>query len=165
MPAGVTYEPIATTALSGFTTATYSSLGSYTDIKIVASGIGSTSSSYFCLRFNGDTGSNYSRTMLSGDGSAASSSRATNDTSIFLHNASTLQTQPGLVIVDVFSYGGSTNKTILSQAAQDKNGSGSVERIVGLWRNTAAVTSITIFTPGGTISSGQITLYGIKNSA
>ena len=162
MPAGATYEPIATTALSSFTTATYSSLSGYTDIRIVAVGIGSTSSSYFCLRFNGDTGANYSRVRLYGDGTSAGSALTTGDTSIFLNNQSTLQTQPGLVIADVFSYGGSTKKTVLSQVAQDKNGSGSTERIVALWNNTAAITSITIFTPGGTISSGQITLYGIK---
>lgn len=159
-----TYDKITSTDLSGFTTATYSSLSGYTHIRIVAVGIGSTSSSYFCLRFNGDTGANYSRTYLFGDGTSALSGRATNDTSIFLNQGYQIMVTPGMTITDIFNYGGSTNKTVLSQAAIDRNGSGTVDRIVGLWRNTAAITSITIFTPGGTFSDGKISLYGIKKA-
>jgi len=59
------------------------------------------------------------------------------------------------------SYAGSTNKTVLSEAANDKNGSGIVNRLVGLWRNTSAITSITGTTFAGTLT-GTATLYGIK---
>lgn len=161
MPAGATYEPITTTTLSSFTTVTFSSLGTYTDIRVIAIGIGSTSSSYFCLRFNGDTAANYYRVRVAGDGASASTQATSADTSIFLNNQSTLQTQPGLVIADIFSYRNAKFKNVLSQVAQDKSGSGSTERIQGMWASTSAITSLTIFTPGGTISNGSITLYGI----
>ena len=42
------------------------------------------------------------------------------------------------------------------------NGGGTVERSVGLWRNTAAITSITILLDSGNYAAGTTaTLYGI----
>jgi hypothetical protein len=44
----------------------------------------------------------------------------------------------------------------------DKNGSGAVERIAGLWSNTAVITSITAARDSGNYNAGTIaTLYGI----
>ncbi len=80
------------------------------------------------------------------------------------HSTGTNTSNPGLSKVHIFSYGGSTNKTVLCETAGDNNGSGDVSRYVGLWRSTAAVTSVT-FDVGGTINfktGSTFTLYGIK---
>ena len=161
MPAGATYEPIATSTFTTASTVDFTSIsGTYTDLRIVFTAIGSTTN-YQRIRFNSDTGTNYSRTLLYGDGSAAGSSRTSNDDYIRVYYDTLSTTLPSVYIHDIFSYAGSTNKTMLSTVASDKNGSGSVARCVNLWRSTAAITSISIYASTGTIT-GTATLYGIK---
>ena len=168
-----TYEPIATTTLgSNVATITFSSIAStYTDLRIVLVGRtdrASTGNDTVSLRFNSDTATNYSYTRLLGNGANASSSAATSLTSSvagFLPRNNNTSGIFGLVTVDVFSYAGSTNKTYLSTTSADLNGSGDVASIVGLWRSTSAITSIT-FSLGSTfqyLTGTTATLYGIKN--
>lgn len=164
MPA--TYEPIATTTLSSAAAdITFSSIGSgYTDLRLVTTIIANTAAASARVHLNGDTGTNYSRTSLIGDGTSATSSRSTSTTSIALTTTSsqTSTTIPTLYIVDFFSYAGSMNKTVLSQGSSDQNGSGGVTRIVHLWRNTAAITSIALSLSGQNLATGTTaTLYGI----
>lgn len=162
MPA--TYEPIATTTLStAASTITFSSIpATYTDLRLVFCPIGSTSN-YPYLRFNSDSGSNYSLTRLQGDGSSATSSRQSNQTETFLLNDSLVTTTPYLITLDIFSYAGSTNKTTLIENSQDRNGSGSVRRMVSLYRSTSAISTILLYVDSGNFAVGTTaTLYGIK---
>lgn len=163
MPA--TYEPIATQTLgSANSTITFSSIAaSWTDLKLTIVGTASTSVDGF-IRLNSDTGSNYSFTRLSGNGSSTNSARGTSVTSIPICYTTAWPTaSPALYTVDLFSYAGATNKTILISTSTDQNGSGGSEVSVGLWRNTAAITSISIFTATSSMAAGTTaTLYGIK---
>jgi hypothetical protein len=165
MPA--TYEPIATTTLgSAAASIAFTSITSaYTDLRLVVTSLASASTIGGMIQFNSDTGSNYSYTRLTGNGTAASTTRVSNFTQLntaFSGNATT--TIPMLQTVDVFSYAGSTNKTILVTSQSDQNGSGNVERSVGLWRNTAAITRIDVFpNSANNFATGTTaTLYGIK---
>lgn len=165
----LTYEPIATTTLtSNQNTITFSSIpGTYTDLRMVAflklvgGPAGGVANEYF--RFNGDTGTNYSRTRLIGDGSSATSTN-TNNSSSALQTFTPAAGGVGLTVVDIFSYTGSTFKTLLWTDSADTNSSTSyIVRTVGLWRSTSAITSITWENAGDTYAAGtQITLYGIK---
>ena len=105
-------------------------------------------------------------TYIGGDGSTASSTRYTNSNEIPINGINTGgTTTPHFLLVDVFSYAGSTNKTCLMEISHDRNGSGYVERAVGLWRSTAAITSVTITLNTGNMAIGTTaTLYGIKNA-
>jgi hypothetical protein len=161
-----TYEKIASTTLgSAAATITFSSIGSgYTDLRLVITGT-IIAGNVYKIQYNGDTGSNYSITIIEANCSSVVSNRSTGGTSIlagFTYGGS--DTIPQFVSYDIFSYAGSTNKTALATASVDQNGSGSVTRVVGLWRNTAAITSIAITTSsGGDVPSGvTATLYGIK---
>ena len=162
MPA--TYEPIATTTLSSTaSTITFSSIsGSYTDLRIILTAT-TTASVVPSLRFNSNTATNYSNTSLHGNGSTANSGRNTSTNEMFMtDNTQTSTTIPILVDINIFSYSGSTNKTVLSCNSGDLNGSGVVERVVGLWRQTAAITSIELRARSTTWASGTTaTLYGI----
>ena len=166
MPAGATYEPIATAAINGVSTYTFSSIsGSYTDLKLITTAIVGSAGDYLRIRFNGDTATNYSSTGLRGNGSAATSSRFTSQTGIYLGTAKGgSTTRPLLSIANIFSYAGSTNKSCLLEYSNDQNGDGSVERHVGLWSSTAAITSITVYSDGAfNFAAGSTaTLYGIK---
>ena len=159
MPA--TYEPIASTTLgSAAASTTFSSIsGTFTDLRLIVAGAAEQVLAPV-LQFNSDTGSNYSRTLLLGNGTAASSSR---DSSVTSASVGAFNTDgPHTAIVDIMSYA-NTNvyKTLLSAASRDGFG---VYRIVGLWRSTSAIDTITVLTSnGGNFTSGTtFALYGIK---
>jgi hypothetical protein len=162
----VTYEPIATSSPSSVSTVTFSSLGTYTDIKIIIGGLTTASPGYIpFLRFNSDSGFNYSTTIIYGSGTAASSERVSNNSVIYVGDVAngTRTTIPQMSEVDIFSYRGSTYKSVMHKNANDTNGTGDVIRGVSLWRSTSAITSIEVSTGGVNYNSGTtISLYGIK---
>lgn len=166
MAAAQTYEPIASTTLgSAAASITFSSVSSaYTDLRLVFVGTESTTGlNYANLRFNSDTGSNYSFTYITGSGTAAASATNSSTTLIRLNEWGLSSTIPSMVTVDIFSYAGSTYKTTLSTCAEDYNGSGMIESKIGLWRNTAAITTITLVNTASNFAIGtRATLYGIK---
>lgn len=157
-----TYEPIATTTLSS-ATASISFTGianSWTDLIVVFRPIVAAATS-FKVNLNNDTASNYSITRLTGDGTTAASSRTTNESfgRIGYFPAATT----GLVMVHIFSYAGSTYKTLLTETSGDVNGSGALRRNVVLWRNTAAITRVDLAPLAINLESGTTaTIYGIK---
>lgn len=156
-----TYEPIATTTLgSNASDITFSSIPStYTDLVLVVNGHLTVDDNVF-LQFNGDTGSNYSFTLLRGDGSSATSSRDSNRTQLFLGGI--LTTATGNTISSIQNYSNNTTyKTVLTRT----NGvtSGAAQGRVGLWRNTSIITSVKVGVASGNFVSGtSFTLYGIK---
>lgn len=166
MAAGNTYTPIATTTVSGSTTASvsFNSFSGYTDIHAVLNIKHTTSSRYSLLRLNGDSGSNYSLTFLYGNGSSAGSSRDTNQTSIGLNSSGyESSTEFSNFNLDLMNYSNSTTyKTILNRG---NNASIQVAATVYLWRSTSAITSMEFTTSGagsGYFAAGStFTLYGI----
>ena len=167
MAAGATYTPIATTTLgANSATITFSSISSsYTDLRVVLVGLPTTANAVSCtLQFNSDTATNYSWTRLTGDGTSAASVSLASSNYIsinsFLQFSSTI---PNMITADIFSYAGSTYKTVLGSAVQNFNGSGNILNMVGLWRNTTAINRIDINATGGSFATSTIaTLYGIK---
>ncbi len=99
-----TYEPIATTTLgSAAATITFSTIpATYTDLRVVWVGTVTVADSAG-MRFNSDSGTNYSRTVLQGDGSAASSNRSTSQNQIYLTRDDISTTLPQLFEIDIFS--------------------------------------------------------------
>jgi hypothetical protein len=160
-----TYEPIATTTLgSAASTITFSSIAaSWTDLRVVLVANSTTASASPYYRFNNISTTSYSTTYISGNGTAASSSRTTSQSLIMAGNTvSTSTTIPIFVTFDVFSYAGSTNKTSLYTTSNDLNGSGVVERGVGRLETVNAITRIDIALSGSTMAAGTTaTLYGI----
>ena len=159
-----TYDKIATSTLgSAASTVTFSSISSaYTDLVLVAymkpiSG----GNNNALLRFNNDSGSNYSATYLAGDGSTASSTRGTNDTGLFVSYGNANGSNEPIFRFNIQNYSNSTTfKTTLNR--NDAAG-GWTSAIVGLWRNTAAITRLDIVTTSTNIEVGStFTLYGIK---
>jgi hypothetical protein len=154
-----TYEPIATNTLgSDAASVTFSSIPStYTDLVLVSNYRLNTGDNFLILRFNSDTGSNYSFTNAYTEGTTAASDRATSQTSARIGFYGSAQSNS---IVNIMNYSNTTtNKTAVSR---DNTNTYVITR-VNLWRNTSAITSITILTPSPNITSGStFTLYGIK---
>lgn len=164
MPDTSTEVALATTTLSSAaSTITFSSIAaSYTDLRLVITGTLSAGNGVR-VQFNSDTATNYSYTELLGNGTSAASDRANNQTYIDLAQGWYWNsTQPNFTTLDIFSYAGSTFKTALITTSIDWNGSGAVIREVGLWRSTAAISTITFSTSGGDFAAGTTaTIYGI----
>ena len=160
-----TFEPIATTTLGTATSnITFSTIpATYTDLRLIFTGTITTAGPDLTFRINGDTGTNYSWTALFGSGTSAGSNRATSSTNIpITPNSGFSATVPMFASIDIFSYAGSTNKTILISNNNDRNGSGYVERIVGLWRSTSAITSVSVQVTNTLTAGTTATLFGIK---
>jgi hypothetical protein len=165
MAAGATYEPIATQTLgTAVTTITFSSIpATYTDLRLVLNVPTTSVARSVYVRLNSDTGTNYSGTYLQGNGATATSARTTSAAQIEFGNA-TSTTLPSLFTADIFSYAGSTFKTLLASAATDRNGTGVTDNRVQLWRSTSAITTILLLLSStGNFDIGTTaTLYGIK---
>lgn len=160
--ATATYIPIATQTLgSSASSITFSSIpNTYTDLRLVIVNLASSVDE--SLTFNGDTGTNYSVTALAGSGASASSNNLTSSSKIVSDLIGAAGSSPHMATFDIFSYAGSTNKSVLVSAAMDSNGTGYVELTIGLWRSTAAITSLTLTSGGGNFATGTIaTLFGI----
>jgi len=173
MAAGNTYVALATQTLgSAASSVTFSSIsGAYTDL-IVQVNNQMSGASGFKIRFNSDSGSNYSETFLYGTGSAAGSGRASSQTSIYnnlIYGDSTTANVFTPNIIQIQNYSNTTtNKTTLWRygSTTSAGGSGDVTAIVGLWRSTSAINAIEIsawnavnFVAGSTFS-----IYGIQNA-
>jgi hypothetical protein len=164
MAAGATFEPIQTYTLgSAASSITFSSIAaSWTDLRVVFTGT-TTAASGFWVRFNNDTSVLYSQTTLYGDGASAISNRNINATELEYTFMGNLNTTPvTFATLDLFSYAGSTFKTSLLSLSKDNNGSGFVNRYVGLYRSTTAVSRIDLIASGSFAIGTTATLYGIK---
>jgi hypothetical protein len=160
-----TYTELQRTVLGTATsTVTLSSIPSgYTDLVLVCSAKSTTGTPTIRLQFNSDTGSNYSATIVYGDGSGAGSLRVSNQASI---NQGVCTTEFGTTQIHLMNYSNATtNKTTLCDYRNIGPTYGEAGAIVGLWRNTAAITSITIFPASSTFAVGStFSLYGIANA-
>ena len=158
----ITYEPIATETLGGAAASvTFSSIsGAYTDLVLVSDWTVSAQNNLL-MTFNSDTGSNYSETVLLGDGSSASSSRQTSATSIRVGFAGNVSSKV-INIVNIQNY---SNTTTYKTTVYRWNSEEYVSARVGLWRDTSAITSLVLTASAGNIASGStFTLYGIASA-
>jgi hypothetical protein len=171
----MTYEPIATQTLgSAVADVTFSSIPStYTDLVVIANVQGQSNGCNIQIWFNGDgSGTNYSYTNLYYSGSSALSNRGTNAAKI---NFGTNGGQPfasasqfAINIYNIQNYSNTTTfKTALGTTRSPNGGylgNGELDQAVGLWRNTNAITSISIGVDNSkTMQIGStFTLYGIK---
>jgi hypothetical protein len=162
MAAANTYVSIATQTLgSAAASVTFSSIsGSYTDLVLILNASGSTGINVL-MQFNGDTGTNYSSTTLGGSGTTAYSARYSNQTSIEINYEGYLDSGFNTnSIINIQNYSNSTTyKTTLDRF---NNAGLGVDAVVGLWRNTAPITSVVLKTHTGTFATGStFSLYGI----
>jgi hypothetical protein len=164
-----TYTPIATLTSSGSTsTFSFTSIsGTYTDLVLVCSLRSSFSIGVHdtLIRVNGSTSAIYSRTTLNGNGSSASSTRNTSQTGFYAGQVQGATSTSGVFstqLIQLMNYSNATtNKTFLSR---NNSPTDSTSAIVGLWRNTAAITQVDILNADGSnwVSGSTATLYGIK---
>jgi hypothetical protein len=160
-----TYEKIATTTVSGSSTATvtFSSISNaYTDLVLIMQVADTAANANADILINSDATSNYSKTQLYGNGTTAASNRNTNLSSLgitpLIGTSTNFATN---MIIQFMNYSNTTTyKTILYRGNQASDG---VVTFAGLWRSTSAINRLDINDTSAFWKAGStFTLYGIK---
>lgn len=170
-----TFVKIASVTVGSGGAATISFTGipsTYTDLclKTSARDVSAGSENWIYATFNSDSGSNYTNTVLRGNGSTAASGKASATTSAWVG-----QTQGTATTSNTFTnseayipnYAGSTQKSISADTVEENNATANYMAINAiLWTGTAAINSITLTSASGSnfAQYSTATLYGIKNS-
>ena len=166
------FSSIATVTVGsgGTSTVTFSSIPStYTHLQIrgILRHTPDSPSYGLCSYFNGDTGSNYSFHTLQSDGSSASASGSVSQIVIVnsqMPGSGATANAFGAVYIDVLDYANTNKyKTSRSLGGWDGNGSGYINLYSGSWRNTAAITSISLTPYNDSFAQySSFALYGVK---
>ncbi len=165
MAAGITYKKIESTTLgSDQASIEFTSIpGTYTDLVISLIGGQSPLNDAFMIRFNGDTGNNYTASYLLGTGSSRAGSQS-NDTNGIINfgdlGGAAIET---FIEININRYAETNRyKSVLSHYASKQRGRMLLN--IGQWRNTNAITTVKLmFTGSDNFKSGTVaTLYGIE---
>ena len=171
-----TYTKIETIIVGsgGVASITFSSIpATYTDLVIKAS-VRTNNNAVFDnaqVRFNGDTGTNYSRLYLVGDGSTTISFKAASNNAYFpsycFNAANATANTFSNTEFYIPNYTSANFKPISADAVSENNATAAYDGLhSGLWSSTAAITSINIAPGSGTLLNqySTFTLYGISNA-
>jgi len=168
-------EAIATQYLEAdAASVTFSSLGSYEHLQLrySAKEDATGNEGALGLRFNGDTGGNYTYHRMQGSVSTVSATGGTSQNAIYLYYCTTNGDNAsvyGTTVLDILDYRNANKNTTVQCSNGNVGGGTSPNRVVfesGLWDNTAAVTSITLTIGWGSniVRGSEFTLYGLNSS-
>lgn len=167
------YQKISETIASGATaTVTFSSIPStFRNLRILVTcrSDAAVLATPLNMRFNSDTGANYHYQTMAAQQAALSAAEGVNQTSLGIREmtgASAAASHPASFTIDVPWYGGTTFfKNALAQATWNNGtatGAITIWNTGGHWRNTGAITSITLLPGSGNFISGSsFALYGM----
>ena len=135
-----------------------------TDLVLVIGSSLSTGGGNPRLQLNSNTGTNYSQTSLFGNGTSASSFRISNSNHIYFGGGSGTANTQSTTLIHLMNYSNTTtNKTVLIRYNDVTE---AAYATVGMFRNTAAITSIQLTTQAGNFNAGStFSLYGIKSAS
>lgn len=163
------FESIATATGTGSSgTITFSSIPStYQHLQVRWIAKDNIGSEFISVRLNGDTGANYARHGLRGNGATVGATGNASQTSFYGFGISngTNTTYQNVGIFDLHDYASSTKyKTARVISGVDGNGTGEIDLISGLYMSTSAITSISFIMTGGANfdTTTKFALYGIK---
>jgi hypothetical protein len=156
-----TYTALATRTLTGSAASvTFSSIpATYRDLILVIQSQGTTTQDHR-IRFNGDSGSNYSRVSMSANTSAALSGSGSGSEGVISSWAFATTGQAIQIVIQIMDYSATDkHKTALVRSNNPASG---VEAFVLRYASTSALTSILLFpSTGSWATGGTFSLYGI----
>jgi len=123
------------------------------------------------VRFNSDTGNNYTMHNLNVNGTTATAQGEATGTNAFfkfrgsnLSSDATYANMNAVSILDIIDYADTSKyKTARGFSGSDRNGAGNIFLISGLWLSTSAISTITLTADGTNwTTSTTFALYGIK---
>ena len=169
------YESIATATVGSGGVVEFTSIPStYSHLQIRAitrNSSGSTDVSDLLMQVgsanSADTGTNYSRHEISGNGSTVGVNGAANSSFIFVSPSPRNGNTSGIFgafVLDILDYSNTNkNKTFRILSGTDMNGTGYNYFASGNWRNTAAINYIKLYISSVNFVTGtQFALYGVN---
>jgi hypothetical protein len=155
-----TYIPLATVTLGSLAaTVTFSSIpATYRDLILVTNVTHSSNTELdLAIRFNGDSGNNYNRVAMTGNGSTAASFSSLNENYLYVLGASTTISVATLQIMDYSAT--DKHKTCLGRGNLT---AGRVSAVTNRWASSAAINSISVAVLTGNFLAGStLSLYGV----
>lgn len=147
----------------GASSITFSSIPSgYSHLQLRVFGIGA-SYSYFSIKVNSDTGTNYAYHQLTGDGASVTAGSGTTTATMYGGQGSASASNGAVAVVDLLDYTNTNKyKTFRTLSGYDSNGSGGLWFRSGLWMNTAAITQIDLVAGSSFGQYSTAVLYGVK---
>jgi len=158
-----TYTPLATVTLGGSDASiTFSSIpATYRDLIMVING-STTANADFGLRFNGDSGGNYSFVYMGGNGSSAASGSNTGESQVVLDAYFWRSSERSTAIIQIMDYSATDkHKTVLSR---NSVAGGGVDAFANRWASTSAINAVEVrvSTGGQSFATGTtLSLYGV----
>jgi hypothetical protein len=158
----------STTADVTFDVSSFASTYKHLQIRMVARGSGAITGAYdLLIRFNGNTGSNYSGHNLRGTGSAVQSNAITSATSILNESTFVGNNEAanifGSAVIDILDPFSTTKNTTTRSLGGFTGSSSRLYLGSGAFYSTDAITSVNIRPGGGSILAGsRFSIYGIK---
>ena len=165
-----TYIALANITLgSSASSVTFSSIpATYRDLIVVANASGTINDQGMRMRFNGDSGSNYSHVNMGGWSGGSTFSTSGTTTHVTFNATQIGVNTNGIhvpVIGQIMDYSATDkHKTLLVRANGKNNTQDEVNANANRWANTAAITSILLLLSSGSFASGSsFALYGIAS--
>jgi hypothetical protein len=168
-----TFELIASSTVGsgGAASIDFTSIPStYTDLVVKCSirdttgGVGA----YLYLRFNNDSGSNYSSKTIEGNGSAANSYSNTSQTKMLFWNTNgggATSNTFGNAELYVPNYLSSNQKSVSMDTVAETNATVQyMDLVAGIWTGTSAINQLTLLPDAGFAQYSTAYLYGVKNA-
>lgn len=171
-------EPIFTRTLSTTSTNAFSFVNipqTYQDLflYISARSTGSSTNQGMYIQFNGDGANNYSSVFGRSTGSTVDTFRNTNGNAILSIEIPNDQCTSGIfsnIQVYIPNYRSSRHKQIITDVAKETNATSGIifmQNQGSLWRNTAAISSMTMgtnITAPNYVAGSTFSLYGVRPS-
>ena len=163
-----------TTLTSSASSVTFSGLDAYSDykhlqIRMVAKSVYG-GGDVLSFNLNGDTGSNYAYHYLRGTGSAVQSNDGVSTSTPWIATlpGSTADSDSfGAIVLDILDFSSANKNTTLRALSGSTSGSVQIGLYSGLWNNTNAVTSVSLFPNSfgftrNLVTGSRFSLYGVK---
>jgi hypothetical protein len=142
-----------TTLATASASVTFSSIPSgYKDLVVIVDALGSGGDAAIFLRFNSDTGSNYSYVTMSGNGSTSNSTNGT--LSFVLSGIAATTTQRAIANHQISDYSTTNKHKTLLTRGNNANGLGTYA-VASRWANTAAINAIEVYTGSNSYAIGS----------
>jgi len=169
--AGGAYTLLSTTTLSGTSTTISSISGSYKHLRAVVKNVshgggGSPTEVYLQMRYNSDTGSNYTDVKYSANEDNGLGSQTIGATTYLrLYQtalSNTLLTSQ--IVIDIFNYADTTvhKQQDVKSYLRTMTGGYGFAALHGGWLSTSAITSITFLLSAQSFDDGTVLLYGVN---
>jgi hypothetical protein len=154
---------LSTTALSGSTVTIGSFSSSHKNLRLIIKDVYATVNDDIQIRFNSDTGSNYSYSRVRNIGTTLAGGNGVAGTFIPITAAITTNNtalEKGFADVSILRYNDTDQQEVISTAYSYQGSLPTYYSVSGVYNKSAAITSITLFMGSGNYSGGTAYLYG-----